>query len=356
MSGVAFNPEMLVLAREQSGLTQTDFAELVALSQSDISKFETGLRIPTPAQTDRMAGALGFLPEFFFQGEAYRGFTSPCTYHRKRESTREKVFKRLLADINVRRIQIQRLLRACELTAPNRFLRLDLDDHAGDVGRVARLIRATWQLPPGPVQNLVRSIEDHGGIVIPCEFQSTSVDAVSQWVPTSPPLFFVNASIATDRIRFTLAHEIGHIVLHDVPTDDMEREADRFASEFLMPEREIRPYLSGLTLARLAQLKPYWRVSMQALLKRAGDLHVISKTESSRLWKQLSAAGFRRAEPVQIPPETPAALRQILRVHSERLGLSRTELNEVLFLPRDRDTAFVSEFSPPPAQGLRIVR
>ncbi len=59
-----------------------------------------------------------------------------------------------------------------------------------------------------------------------------------------PPLFFINVTIPADRVRFSLAHEIGHIVVHQLPTDDMEREADRFAAEFLMPESAVRPDLT----------------------------------------------------------------------------------------------------------------
>lgn len=201
------------------------------------------------------------------------------------------------------------------------------------------------------MKNLVREIEDSGGLVIRCDFGTSKVDAVSQWLPAMPPLFFVNMAIPTDRLRFTLAHEIGHIIMHQSPTDNMEREADQFAAEFLMPRKDIKPYLDNVNLPKLASLKPYWRVAMSALLKRACDLGTISPRWRSYLWTEMGKAGYRKIEPVKIPAEEPSLLDEIINAHRGELGYSDTDLHKLVF---GLETA-LGESLRPQTYRLRIV-
>jgi hypothetical protein len=210
--------------------------------------------------------------EFFYLAETKRDFGSGCVYHRRRQSATETKLRQLLALVNLRRIQIKQLLGSVNPKNEYSFEYLDLDEHHGDAGRVAQALRALWSIPPGPVQSVIRVIENAGGIVLRCDFGTDRVDALSQWLPGLPPIFLMNDRISPDRMRWTLIHEVDHIVMHRFPTDRMEKEADEFAAEFLMPAREIKPHLANVTLPKLASLKPYWRVAMSALLRRASDL------------------------------------------------------------------------------------
>src|SRR2546421_1977476 len=110
-----------------------------------------------------------------------------------------------------------------------------------------------------------------------------------------PPLFFVDTRRFTwDRLRYTLAHELGHLIMHHDSTDaDAERQADIFAAEFLMPSRDVRPYLYNLTVEKLANLKTYWKVSMSALIKRASDLDAITSRHARTLWMKMAQAGYK---------------------------------------------------------------
>lgn len=338
--GSAFNREMLILARESRGLTQAELAATLSYSQSEVSKIENGIRLPVEGEVLRIARALDYPPEFFTLTDPVQHFGSACVYHRKKQTTPEYTLRRLLAMVNVRRIQIKRLLRAVDLHAENKFHRLDLEDVNNDPEMAARIIRSSWRLPPGPIQNLTAAIEGAGGVVIRCDFGTEKVDAVSQWLPDLPPLFFVNANIPWDRLRFTLAHEIGHLVLHQIPTLNMEKEADKFAAEFLMPRASILPEfeIEPITLRRLAALKPRWRASMNALLKRAGDLAVITPRTKSYLWFQMGKAGYRKNEPLDIPPEHPTLLRQIVNLHTGELGYTDEEVCRLIVAnPPDLD-------------------
>ncbi|MFZ1007119.1 MAG: ImmA/IrrE family metallo-endopeptidase, partial [Candidatus Sulfotelmatobacter sp.] len=159
----------------------------------------------------------------------------------------------------------------------------------------------------------------------------------------SPPLFFVNSTTPADRMRFSLAHEVGHMVMHQLPTGDMEREADRFAAEFLMPEASIAGQLEDLTLPKLAALKPHWKTSMAALLKRAGDLNIIAERSKNYLWFRMGQLGYKSKEPVCIPMEIPSLLSEMIALHREQLSYSVSDLAQLLITTEDE---IHSEFLP----------
>lgn len=330
-----FNREMLIVARDSRGWTQSEVAERLGIAQATISKIENGLREPTDEQIKRFASFFGYRQEFFFLREQIKSFASGCTYRRARKRTQEAKMRHLLGIINVRRIQIAQLLESVELTSQNEFVRLDVDEHGGPV-RISQKLRAIWKLPPGPVQNLTRAIEDAGGIIFKCEFGSRDVDAISQFLPGGTPLFLVNAAIPADRLRFTLAHEVGHIVMHEMPNDVMEKQADAFAAEFLMPANQIRTDLMDVSLPKLATMKPYWKVSMNALLKRAGDLKTITERKKQFLWTEMGKLGFRKHEPVTIPTEEPALVDEMIATYSTDLGYNIYEISTVLHEAEER--------------------
>lgn len=115
---------------------------------------------------------------------------------------------------------------------------------------------------------MVRLLE-RAGIIITIRFGVPEVDAIAQVVPELPPMIFVNQDAPMDRLRFTLAHELGHLVMHAFPHPELEEEANRFAAEFLMPVANIRTQFAQVSLPVLAMLKKVWRVSMAALLQNA---------------------------------------------------------------------------------------
>lgn len=128
-------------------------------------------------------------------------------------------------------------------------------------------------------------------------------------------------------MRFTLAHEIGHIVMHTLHSEDQEREADEFAAEFLMPEKEIKPDLRSLTIAKLSPLKQYWKVSMAALIRRARDLDQINDRQYRRFFTKLNHLNYRTNEPNPIPQEEPRLIKEIIEMHQTTHSYSAAELS-----------------------------
>lgn len=324
---MTINHEMISLAREARGLSQSEFAQKTAISQSKLSKLEMGILQPDDDTIRTFASKLHFPVSFFSQ----QGRRLPIYFfHRKRRSLGVKLLARIHARLEIRIRRLKKLLQFADRSAELNYLwSVPLLSADGDIERIAALVRLNWKLPRGPIENLTRAIEDAGGFVIPFDFETPLIDAVG--VAEDPPVFFVNSKLPGDRLRFSLAHELGHVIMHSHPTEDPEREADEFASEFLMPHLDIYPHLTGkVTLEKLADLKRYWKVSMQALLKRAGSLKLISSNQERYLWQMLSLHGMRKREPIEIEIEQPSAELEILGLYRQELSYSLEEIARIL--------------------------
>ena len=324
------NKEMLILARDLRALSQADLAQLVGLNQATISRYENGADVPDE-HLAAIAKALDRPKSFFFWGESL--YDASCMYHRRNRQISVAELTAIHAKVNMLRIVASRLLKMAQVKSSYSFFRLDASKLGGPIG-CARELRRLWQLPIGPVRSVVRAIENAGGMVFRCQFGETRVDGISQWpldAPGMPPIFFVNEKAPGDRERWTLCHEIGHIVMHHSPSsDDPEEEANVFASEFLMPQDEIQNDLLNMTLAKAAALKSKWKTSMQSIIYRAHQLGKIPDRQYQSLFRQMGYKGYRSCEPVPIVPEEPEMFRELLDFHRERVRLGPEQLAEFI--------------------------
>jgi Zn-dependent peptidase ImmA (M78 family)/transcriptional regulator with XRE-family HTH domain len=333
------NPDMIKIARESRGLSQTELAGLISVSQGKISKIESGLLSVSDEMLQDLSRHLSYPASFFSFDDKVYGYGISgigILYHRKRQNLSNEIIDRLHAQINIRRMHLVRLLKSVEIKN-NLFRPFDIDEYDGKIEDIARNVRASWMLPNGPIKNLTKGIEDAGGIVIEFDFGTKKVDAISQWTPGLPPLFFTNTNAPGDRLRFSLAHELGHIFMHRLSTPNMEEEADKFAGEFLVPSHEISSSLNFVTLQKLANLKPHWKVSMASLLYRASELNKVTKRQYQYLWMQMGKAGYRTVEPpeLEIPRERPTLLQELMNTYRTKLNYSLTELSTLLGLFED---------------------
>ena len=183
--------------------------------------------------------------------------------------------------------------------------------------RAARIVRSALGIPPdAPIGKLINTLEQHGVIVLASPVRALAHDAYSLWAgPNRERAVMVFAAgLPGDRLRFSGAHETRHLTSTANGTrQEIERDADEFAAEFLMPEEAMRNELvAPITLAGLAPLKPRWGVSFQALIRRAYTLDVISERQYRYLMQQIVMRfGGRKKEPMPLPVERPRGLRQM---------------------------------------------
>jgi Zn-dependent peptidase ImmA (M78 family) len=264
---------------------------------------------------------------------------------------------RIVGEINIRIMHMRRMLQAVEYTAQANIPRLDPEDYRGDIERIASLVRAHWLLPPGPIENLTAAIERAGAVVAHSALSGSSVSGVTISVPGLPPIIVLNQEQPADRLRFTLAHELGHLVMHRFPSPDMETEANEFASALLMPKSDVIVALRGkLDLRRLAALKPEWRVSMQALLYRAQSLGVIGKQQAGWLWRQFNMNRIKLREPPELdfPPEQPGVIARMVRLHLDTFGYLASEFAKLLHVHEKQLSEFYDLSAKPMVPGLRL--
>ncbi len=354
--------ELLRLARQLRGWTQSRTAEALGVAQAVLSRLENGLIEADVDLLRRAATAFGLPADFFTIGDPVYG--PPVSVHAMLRGKKSEVSARdidmITAELNLRLFHLTRFMESVEVRRVNDLPTLDVEEF-DSVEKIAALVRAHWKVPRGPIRNLVRLVEKAGVIVGMSDFHGAPVSGVTFAAPGRPPLVLLNQTHPADRLRFTLCHEVGHLVMHRFPTADMEREAYRFASAFLLPPDEMRQAFAGrkVTLSLLASMKPEWRASMQSLLMRAKALGCVSDTQNRYLWQQISARGWRMREPAALDfePEAPTVLPSIISAHLNDLGYSIQELAHVVRLtPAEFASLYQVDIEDKPERPrLRIV-
>lgn len=352
------NAALIKVARQARGMSQVQLAKAAGVTQAAISKCEAGLMQPGFELIASLANALTFPASLFYETDPVFGVPVSINY-RKSASVGAKATDRMEAEINLRLMHLRRLLSSMDYQPELSLPRFDIDDYNGDAARVAQMVRRHWGVPSGPLHDLTALVERAGCIVLPCEFESIGVYGLTLQPPGLPTCIFLNKTMPGDRQRFTLAHELAHAIMHRMPSPDMEREADIFASELLMPAQDIRgDLMHGINLPRLAALKPIWKVSMGALLMRAKALGCITDMQSTYLWRQMSVAGYRTKEPpeVDFAFEQATAFNDILRAHVDELGYTMADFEALLHMHADELNKMYAIEKPARAPKLRLLK
>ena len=312
-----------------------------------------------------LAAALDFPVKFFYRSQQVFGF--PPFHYRKRKKLSAKALGKIVAEMNIRRMLVERLLTGFN-SGKNAFIpEIDRDEYHGgrktrlDVEDVARTIREMWMVANGPIPNMMELLEGNGAIVIPCDFGTDLLDAMRQRIDGLPALFFISMYAPADRVRHTLAHELGHMVLHTTSLKDddtMEEEADTFAGAFLLPAQEVRAQLRTFDLRQLANMKGYWKVSMAAIAVRADRLKLITEHQKKMFWMEMSRIQYRKREPNEPPAERATLLRRMIEFHRRSLGYSAQEMAELLDLTYGEYERIygMDAFGPPQETALKHLR
>ena len=357
MSG--FNGAMLRLARQFRGFHQKELADRIGVDAAILSRAENGALQPSDAVLEKSADALSVRAAFF--DKSYHPSGLPLSFHpmfRKRQSVSQREIDRVLAGANVRAMHLRELMPSIifepELTIPH----YEPGEYGNDCREIAKLVRRAWSVPTGPLVNLTNYVERAGIFVFHADLEKIDVDGLTLRLVGLPPVVVLNSQMSADRMRFTLAHELAHLVMHSIPTPEMEKEANEFASGLLLPTDDIRPYFRGrrIDLPLLARLKPEWRVSMAALAYAADELGYLGPGQKQLLWKIYSARGYKRnGEPPELnfPVEQTTLNRRLIDAHIE-MGYSLDDLAELFALPVDDVCAMYGIARP--RGGLRLVR
>lgn len=321
---------MITIAREAREWTQANLAHAIDRSRGTVCRYELG-ELSANRDLRAIATAMNFEPAFFEQNEPIFGLGGDFLY-RRRAHVPAKSKRRVQAECNILKMQLDRLLRSAEVVEELPLPALLPEQMNWSAERIAREMREALRIPPGPIKNLTQYLESAGIVVFCIEFGTSLIDGTNIRIPGLPPMMFLNRTAPGDRHRFNLAHELGHLVMHfRAPLGDAEEQANTFAAELLVPKSEVRNDLKNLDLANAARLKPVWGVSMQTLITQAARLKVISRNRQRSLMMRLGAAKMRINEPLPLEFEEPSTFDSLKRFHRERLGLDDDEMRRLLF-------------------------
>lgn len=342
----SFNLEILALARESRGYTQNQLSELLNVEQGTISKIENGRISINENLIPKLSEVLNYPIELFYDEETVIRVEG---HYRKKISLPAKDLKEYKSKMTFAERHLNKLSEAINLpdvNIPSWDIEVD-----GNAKEAAKYLREFWKIPRGRIDDLCKVVEDNGIIIIPLDLGD--MDALSTYsTKYNLPLLYINKNRSADRIRFNVAHESCHYVCHfgkKISKErDIEAEANIFASELLLPTNEILPHLTNINLQTLADLKRYWKVSMQAILYKAKELGAISQNQYYYIYKQIGALHYRTSEPVEIKPDTCSFLKEILTTYTEEMGYSKSELAQILFLNESElDSIYFGERTVP---------
>lgn len=294
----------LAIARMRRGMTQKELAEKCSCEAAHISQLESGVRQPSTDLLDKLIFILGF-PKKYFQGNELETIPTEAVSFRSRASRMSKA---------VRDMAIAMLTLASEIVSVDLGQRFTLpkvqipDLSMYEPEDAASVLRSLWNLGTEPLGNTIHLLESKGIEVYWLNEESLHLDGLSLWRDRKPYIALNSSKGAGDRSRFDACHELAHLVLHhhttDLTTAEIEKQANRFASAFLLPATAFRDECPDTPdFRKLYQLKARWGVSIQAMIYRGGDLGIYSEWQKRTAFKQLNIIGARKREDGNFEPE-----------------------------------------------------
>ena len=285
------------------------------LTKAGLSKYERGGSTPSASLLLRLAKVLGVRAEYFLEEPTA---TIEWIAFRSRASMSERARGRVkaLAENAVEaRVWLQ------ETLYPNAKASLPAPIEARstqDAERAAAGLRRKWGLRGCPVESLTKTIEDQGGIVCMFAAKDTDFDGLCGRANARYPVVVVNSDMPDDRRRFSMAHELGHLMMdcRAIPPKEEEKLANRFAGAFLVPPEVAKQELGArrrrLDIEELKLLKTKHGLSMLGWVHRAYDLDIIDKGHFHTLYKLFVSSGWRKTEPIAyVGQEGPMRLKQM---------------------------------------------
>lgn len=340
-----FCSSRLKLARARRKLSSKNLAELAGLSAVTLSKAENGHQVD-PETASKIARALNYPLEFFFMD-------NPEVPDSKSVSFRS--LKKMKADEREAALAAGAIGIAFYDWVDQRFnlpptdlIDLSKERHRPEVA--ARLLRQHWGLGDRPIGSIIKLYESKGIRVLSLSENTTNVDAYSFW-HAERPYIFLNQKKTAERSNFDAAHELAHLVLHfhagrdSEKNDEAEKQADQFASSFLMPEADVKACLSHIySASQIIKAKGRWKVSAMALVTRLHSLGMVSDWGYRTIIVDLGQRGYRTGEPIGVERETSTVLLKVFSALWGK-GITRSKIADDLNVPQEEIEALIFDLA-----------
>ena len=323
------------LARESRGLSQKELAKLVEITQVSLSRMEKSDAVITLPLLERISEVLHY-PVSFFEKSFNDKELESSMFYRKRASMKIRdldIIKRRIQFINKAVDILLQSVEIPELSIPQIEC---TEEYQAD--EIAYRLKRHLNLSSEPISRIVNVIERCGVIVYFINFGDAGdkFDGLTTFTPNNHPIIYLNDNMPNDRKRFNLIHEVGHLTMHlrssnlQKGGDEMEREANLFASEFLMPQEVCVSDFSNLKMKDLPALKQKYLVSKASIIHRANELGCISDCTAKYFYITLGRNNERKEELGNVFIDRPTIISKMLGLHTNGLGYSDEEMSDML--------------------------
>ena len=313
--------ERLERARKATGLSLRALAEKVGVSQTAISKFEKNQLVPDSSMLIKLSIALNVKVEYFFRQRTV-GLNLNTVEYRKREIPKKSLdlINAKIIDQIEKRFELESVFPNPPL--PDFTLSSELPESVTcleDIDSFVDKLRIVWELGSAPILDLIDVLESHGIRVFSIDDSIDSkFDGLAAKIDNKP-IIVISADWPGDRQRFTLAHELGHLVLKGRLSKEIDEEkaSNRFAGAFLLPthaiQHELGTHRNFLELRELNLLKHEFGISMMGAIIRAYQTGIIDKKTYSTLWEMFKIRGWLKSEPGKpYPSANPHVFEQLV--------------------------------------------
>ncbi len=298
----SFVPYRLTQARKFRGKTMTELADEISKTSQVVSQYENGKTDPSYESIEKISKFLNFKIPFFYKPIVNINTTLFFRDIKKNtKSMREKLISASQI-IQEMKFEIDKMVNFPALNlggCDNLISESGYDLTEEMIASIANKLRQHWKLGYGPISNMVNLLENNGIIVLRNFFDSFNVDGVSWWANNTPFIILSEDKDNGIRSRFDIAHELGHIILHknisdieNLNTEDfkrIEKEANIFASNFLMPQETFSREVVSVAFDNFIALKKRWKVSIASMLYKSKDLKLINENQYKYLLIQLNS-------------------------------------------------------------------
>lgn len=329
---LAFNPSRLTLARKRRGLTMKGLAQRIRVEPRSISAYEKAEFSPDADRLLELARILKFPLDFFYGDDLEELSPDVASFRSMTRMTAGKRDMALGAGTFALLVNqwIEKRFQLPHVNVPN--LAREQSPEAN-----AETLRREWELGQLPIKNMVHLLESRGVRVFSLSLDAAEVDAFSMWREDAP-FVFLNTKKSAEHSRFDAAHELGHLVMHrhGAPWgQEAEREANAFASAFLMPRGDLLAQASRVsTVSHLIKLKKYWTVSVAALAYRLHTLGVLTDWHYRTLAIEIASRGYRTQEPEEAQRETSQVWAKVFTALRNE-GISKEDIADELCIARE---------------------
>ena len=292
--------ERITQARELAGLSKTELADKLQVTVAAVSQWENGSKKPTAENLFSISCALKVpMPMLMNAIPTELSVRGPVSFRARaaaKTAARKRQAQRLAELVSELYIWLEKWV---SFPVPS------LPDVSGlQPEKAAAQCRKAWGLGDRPITKLGELLESKGIRICAAAFGDVRFDAYSCIISGRPFQFLGIEKQDRARSRFDAAHELGHLIMHQHYSDDemeankelLEGEADAFSSAFLLPAETFSREVVDTRLEGFKMLKPKWGVSIQAMVRRARDLNLITQETYERHYRNMSAAGWRRAQ------------------------------------------------------------